>query len=97
MGFGGVMLIRSTLPSIGLFGILAIAGAGFWQFNSATLRDHRELEARGISATGRIESASYSHKSCNSNIDVSYVDIGHHRWEQKFQTCRALPSAIRLP
>jgi hypothetical protein len=90
MGFGGVMLIRSTLPSIGLFGILAIAGAGFWQFNSATLRDHRELEARGISATGRIESASYSHKSCNSNIDVSYVDIGH-------QTCRALPSAIRLP
>ena len=83
------MLKRSTLPSIGLFGVFAIAGAGFWQFNNAALRDHGELEARGISVSGHIEHARISHKSCNSSIDVSYVDAAHHRWEQRFQACRA--------
>lgn len=83
------MLAKPNLASVGLFSVFAIAGAGFWTFNNAKLREHGELTAHGIAQTGYVEAVIYSHKTCNSSVDVWYLDGAHHRWKQRFQTCYA--------
>ena len=83
------MYKREVLAPLLLFGLFGVLGVAFALFNLHLREAHRELMLHGVATTGSVVRVIYSNKSCNSNVVVSYHDLGGHLWLQKFQTCFA--------